>query len=205
MGRASIDTGEIYTTANPFVRWLGGRLTRRIGNILNSVGAGLLLGLDLGCGEGHMQAELRSKKVLGKTVVADIDFQKLKTAKYRFQLTDTVGADCTRLGFRSASFDFVMMLEVLEHLESVEAAILEVKRVTRSEGLLIVSVPHEPFFHWGNLLRGKHLARGGRTPSHLHFWSRAQFKQLLQEFVQIEKEFVWSTFPWLLFLCRLHP
>lgn len=49
-------------------------------------------------------------------------------------------------------------------------ALKEIKRVAKSSAYFIISVPNEPFFRWGNLLRGKYWNRGGRTPGHWNFF-----------------------------------
>ena len=105
------------------------------------------------------------------------------------------------IGVRSETFDYVMATEVLEHLPHPEKALAEIRRVAKKKAPVILSVPYEPYFHIGNICRGKHLYRGGRTPSHLHFWHRKEFRDLITPYVRIEKECTFATFPWLLYLC----
>ncbi|MBW1822600.1 MAG: methyltransferase domain-containing protein [Deltaproteobacteria bacterium] len=93
----------------------------------------------------------------------------------------------------------IFATEILEHLTDPVSAIKEIRRVSKINADIIISVPFEPFFHWGNLLRGKYLRRFGRTPEHVNFWSRGEIKTLLSEFIEIEEEYYFSTFPWLLF------
>lgn len=56
----------------------------------------------------------------------------------------------TELPFENDSFDLILCLDVLEHLENDLAALEELKRVLRPGGLIILSVPA---FSW---LWGKH-------------------------------------------------
>jgi SAM-dependent methyltransferase len=54
-----------------------------------------------------------------------------------------------RLGLPDADFDAVVCAEVLEHLDDDAAALAELARVLRPEGLLIVTVPANPFrYDW---------------------------------------------------------
>jgi SAM-dependent methyltransferase len=56
----------------------------------------------------------------------------------------TVEADLTSLPFADASFDAVVLGEVLEHVEDDRRALVEVARVLRQEGVLALSVPANP-------------------------------------------------------------
>lgn len=50
-------------------------------------------------------------------------------------------ADCERLPFADRTFDVVMGLELVEHIESVDAFAAEVARVLRPGGICIISTP----------------------------------------------------------------
>jgi SAM-dependent methyltransferase len=50
--------------------------------------------------------------------------------------------DATALPVPDAAADAVTMLDVLEHVDDVEAAIDELRRVLRPGGVVIISVPH---------------------------------------------------------------
>ncbi|MFN1127216.1 class I SAM-dependent methyltransferase [Halobacterium salinarum] len=54
-----------------------------------------------------------------------------------------VPADATNLQYKSETFDAVFALDVLEHIPNEEAAIREMQRVTKSDGLAVVSAPIE--------------------------------------------------------------
>ncbi len=57
--------------------------------------------------------------------------------------------DLQRLDLPDAAFDAAVCAEVLEHLDDDAAALAELARVLRPEGLLVVSVPANPYrFDW---------------------------------------------------------
>lgn len=189
-----------YSTANPLIQWLVSRLSQRVALLMDKIDAFDCIGLDVGCGEGHMLGYLDAHQSLGDLVAVDLNRSKLEFAKRYFPVCTYLNADATALTFKTNSFDYAIAAEILEHLPDPVWAIREIRRVVKPGGYFIVSVPHEPFFHWGNLVRGKYWERGGRTPDHVNFWSRAEFKRFLNRFVTIQEEHWVSVFPWLLYL-----
>jgi len=56
-------------------------------------------------------------------------------------------ADTKNLPFKNNFFDVIFALDVLEHIEDVETAILEIKRVLKNGGIFVVSGPTESWFY----------------------------------------------------------
>lgn len=191
-----------YISANPVIKALLANFIDKISEALMSIGASKKLGIDAGCGEAHMLGHLHARGVLGNLVAVDVNNDYLAFAREKHPDYDFLAADLTRLPFPDHTFDYVMSTEVFEHLPDPKKAIIELKRIAKPGAYLIISVPYEPFFHWGNLLRGKYWYRGGYTPDHRHFWHRHQFRTFLAPFVEIDVEFGLKTFPWLLYGCR---
>jgi 2-polyprenyl-3-methyl-5-hydroxy-6-metoxy-1,4-benzoquinol methylase len=195
------ETGEVYTIGNVLIRKIGQRLTRKIGELLWRIEARGGLGLDIGCAEGHLLAELQRQGLVDELVAVELEYEKIVTSVAdRSRVLFTQGDACG-LGLRTETFDYILATEVLEHLPHPEQALAEICRVGKKGAPVILSVPYEPYFHLGNICRGKHLHRGGRTPSHLHFWHREEFRAFISPFLRIEQEFSLATFPWLLYLC----
>jgi SAM-dependent methyltransferase len=63
--------------------------------------------------------------------------------------------DVSRLGLSDGSFDGVVAAEVLEHVDDDRAALGEIHRVLRPGGVLVVTVPVDPFrYDWTDLWAG---------------------------------------------------
>lgn len=193
-----------YTSHNPIIWLLMQNFMRRIGHLLKAIGADRRSGLDAGCGEGHLLSYLYKKKILGRMIAVDLDDRKLSYARKHYPNCEYRSGDIQSLPFADNTFDFVLTTEVFEHLPDPESALSEISRVAKPGGHLVISVPFEPFFHWGNLMRGLYWERGGRTPDHLSFWHRHEFRQFLSARVNISCQYSISTFPWLLFAGRFN-
>ena len=191
-----------YISRNPIIKLLMNNFMQRIGRFLKDIDAHHASGLDAGCGEGHLLAYLYEQKLVGEMVAVDLDQRKLDYASRHYPYCQYVRGNIQQLELDDNLFDFVMSTEVFEHLPDPARALQELRRVAKPGAHLIISVPFEPFFHWGNILRGKYWYRGGRTPDHLHFWHRHEFRAFLAPHVHITSSYCISTFPWLVHLGR---
>jgi 2-polyprenyl-3-methyl-5-hydroxy-6-metoxy-1,4-benzoquinol methylase len=95
--------------------------------------------LDLGCYEGSISALLKNK---GNEITGvDLSFKALKFAQEKG--VKPINADLSvKLPFRDNVFDVVLAAEVIEHLYDLKGFLLEVKRVLKKEGTLILSTPN---------------------------------------------------------------
>jgi ubiquinone/menaquinone biosynthesis C-methylase UbiE len=191
-----------YISRNPIIKALLANFTNEICSLLISIGASKKRGIDAGCGEAHMLGQMHARGVLGKIVAVDVNRDYLAYAMDRYPDDHFLAADLNQMPFSDHTFDYVISTEVFEHLEDPTRAILELRRIGKKNAYLIISVPFEPFFHWGNIARGKYLNRGGYTPDHRNLWRRHEFRKFLTPFVHIEREYGFKSFPWLLNVCR---
>lgn len=196
---------KLYGSSSFIIRWLLKRLLKKTAYLLKTIDSYSQSGLDVGCGEGNLIDYLVRQKVVGPLLAIDLKPQKLRMAKQLYPAGTYLNADATQLSFRDNTFDFIIASEIFEHLPDPIKAIREIQRVAKNDAYFIISVPHEPFFRWGNLIRGKYWERRGRTPAHENFWSRAEFKRFIGNFVRIEKEYGFSVFPWMLYLGKFKP
>lgn len=185
---------EKYHVNNPVVAFLIRRFFDRIAALLGAVGPQSVL--DAGCGEG----ELLRRGVLGSghTVSLDRSLDALTEIRTHTPACRPVCGSVLQLPFARASFDAVVCLEVLEHLADPAAAVQELLRVARLA--VVLSVPYEPYFRFGNLLRGKYLARLGNHPEHIQHWNLRRFRNLLSP-TGCEVEVV-EAFPWIVACVR---
>lgn len=187
-----------YQTGNPIVR-------RLIGGFLNAVReevAGLRPRsiLDAGCGEGlslgAVMEATRPDRAAGVDMLAD----SVRFAQANQPAASFLRGDVTRLPFADESFDVVMCCEVLEHLDDPAAAIAELRRVARRA--LVLSVPHEPWFRLGSLIRGKYTATWGNHPEHVQHWDARSLPAFLKR-QGLRRGRLRCPFPWLLATVRL--
>jgi len=191
-----------YSSHNPIIRLLLRNFMKRIYYLLKEINANQLCGLDAGCGEGHLLAYLYKKGITGRIVAVDFDERKLRYARKYYPYCEYKNGNIQSLPFADNTFDYVLTTEVFEHLPEPEKALSEVRRVAKPGAQLVISVPFEPFFHWGNLVRGLYWERGGRTPDHLNFWHPNEFRKFLSTHITISDQYRMNTFPWLLIAGR---
>lgn len=134
--------------------------------------------LDIACGEGY-GSQLLSQKAAHVTGV-DVDSNIIKKAarKYKKGTLHFLVGDAANIPCPDNDFDVVVSFETIEHLDDQEAALVEMVRVLRSDGLLILSTPNKDF-------RQKDAIPD--NPYHKKELSSDELKQLLQnKFQQIK-------------------
>ena len=106
--------------------------------------------LDLGCAQGILGYFARRRG--GYWVHADEDMANLRTAKeiLKRDLIQLRGED---LPFRDGSFDLVLCLDYLEHIDSDDRALAEISRVLKAGGEFIAVTPHTGRFFLLHRLR----------------------------------------------------
>lgn len=95
--------------------------------------------LDLGCGEGFYSEYLKEKGYF--TIGVDNNEEMLERVRGKYD--ELFNLDVQKeLPFRSNSFEIILALEVLEHLENPVKTIKEINKVLKKNGKAIISVPN---------------------------------------------------------------
>jgi SAM-dependent methyltransferase len=170
--------------------------------------------LDAGCGRGEFSAHLAGR---GAAVDA-VDYSKDSVAITRdtlgrFKVDDRVRVtrcDARALPFPAASFDRIVMADIVEHMHEweLDEAFAEIARVLEPGGVLVVhTAPNRwrdiynwPFKRVSHILRGKPIRRERRTAGELELHVNIQSPRTLAR--HLSKHFayrVWTMRPELLY------
>ena len=103
------------------------------------------IGLDIGCGDG-----VTLYKVMlagGRVIGVDLEYSGLALARKQIenrmkQTPELVNALCYHLPFPDQSFDYVLSVEVIEHLAKPDQFLSEIIRVLRPGGMVALTTPH---------------------------------------------------------------
>ncbi|MEY2397204.1 MAG: hypothetical protein QOJ00_378 [Actinomycetota bacterium] len=125
--------------------------------------------LEVGCGEGRQLTVLGDRFPDADLVGLDLPDLELEEAWTGVE-SHMVQASALQLPFADNTFDLVLALEVLEHLSDPPQALREISRV--ASDAVIVSVPWEPVWRFGNLARGRYVSALGNTPGHIQHFTR---------------------------------
>lgn len=110
-------------------------LLEKIVEIISSYNKGKIL--DLGCGDGKTGKRLFD---LGFSVEAcDMDRQRFE---FHSEIPFTEGNLDSPLPYKDNSFDYVVFMEVIEHIYNPNFVISEIRRVLRGGGRLLLSTPN---------------------------------------------------------------
>ncbi|MFH1187028.1 MAG: class I SAM-dependent methyltransferase [Candidatus Levyibacteriota bacterium] len=152
--------------------------------------------LDVGCGEGFTLNKLKEKKI-GETYQG-IDYSKeaIGIGKKLYPFLNLKQGDIYKLPYENNSFDLVICVEVLEHLENSEKGLKELIRVSKK--YLFLSVPNEPLFYLSN------YTQWGKDIGHINKWTIWGFRKFVEKQLDIKFLSMKTSFPWTMVLLRKH-
>lgn len=134
--------------------------------------------LDLGCGNGQntIKAARKVKKVIG----IEYNSEMIKIAKSTKQKNVVFRqADLEKkVEFKENKFDVVLLLDVLEHLHNRNLVLMEIKRILKPKGKLLLGVPNSQT-SWKKRLRSVGLSSFS-DPDHKIEFSERQIRNLLK-------------------------
>jgi len=197
--RIETELNKKYISKNPFVVFLNNYFLSTISSLVKSVESVRIL--DIGCGEGIVAHFLIKRLCIHATQIVGLDIERncLKIAKGINPEVQFFQASIYELPFHDNSFDLVLGLEVLEHLQFPQRAIGELARVSKE--WVIVSVPNDRMFRLGNMIRFRYLSSWGNTPDHIQHWNKNTFTHLTSKYLDVCK--IKNPFLlWLVFLCH---
>lgn len=145
-----------YAHGNPLIDYLFWKRLKYAYRKTMNHGSGLRV-LDFGCGSGVMSYMLASA---GHQITAvDVEFRPLEKVKSKISFPANVNfreGDLTAMDIEPLSFDVILALDVLEHIETPESLYKCFAKILKPGGVLIVSGPTENFLYKiGRKLAGK--------------------------------------------------
>lgn len=100
-------------------------------------------GVDIGCGDGVLLEYLRDR---GASVVG-LDFERECLRLYREyspESSPVVRGNVYDLPFRQERFEFVTMLDAIEHFSEPERALRQARSVLKEGGVVVLTTPYGP-------------------------------------------------------------
>lgn len=122
--------------------------------------------VDVGCGTGHLLAELRKSGFGGRLVGLDSATAAGDQVRSHGANLEFYPGYLSDQNWRK-EFDLVLCTEVLEHCDYPAEIIREMIQVTKTGGMIAITVPD---------------GRKDTWEGHIHFWSPESFKLLIESF-----------------------
>ncbi len=143
--------------------------------------------LDMGCGDGRHAADLAQMDDIC-IIASDRSMEDLRQVPKRIEYLEDLDirgnsrisltvSDITSLPFDDACFDHVICAEVMEHIADETAAAMEMYRVLKSGGNLIVSVPR---YYPEKICWRLSKDYGNSSGGHIRIYTRKQITALFE-------------------------
>ena len=134
---------------------------------------------DLGCGEGITLEKISRLFPIRDCLGIDGLMENLLICtSHKLKV---VGGDIYHLPLQKGSFDCALLLEVIEHLSNPEMAILEIHRILKPLGKLIIIFPNDAMFKIARMLTFK-FKEAAFDPGHVRQWFPKDIKKFLQHY-----------------------
>ncbi len=155
--------------------------------------------MDLGCGEGILLEKLTNHFPNASIMGVDFIPENIEICK-KIGLNAVIG-DLYNLDFPDNSWDTVLLIEVIEHLENPDSAINELFRVLKPGGTLVILFPNDFIFFVSRLLTLK-FKQLTYDPGHVKQWTHFGIRNILssKKFEKIKS----ISIPFLIFPLSLH-
>ena len=135
--------------------------------------------LDYGCGAGDYAIHFNS---ISKNVVGldrDVAHAKKNSKSVRW-----MAHSATKLPFAANTFDYLIFVNVIEHMHDYEGTMKEVLRVLKKGGKLFITT-YDTEFLLHKILYDK---------THLYEWTEPEFTEFVGQYVQVIQAFKYGSF-----------
>lgn len=134
--------------------------------------------LDIGCGDGTMMEYLKNNR---KADITGVDISKkaikhVKSKGFKAYEYDVLSKEFQKF-LKGKSYDYILITEVLEHIQDPETLISLVKKY--ADKAVFVSIPNSGFFiHRLRLMSGRFplVSIQQHIKEHIRFWTLKDFK-----------------------------
>jgi SAM-dependent methyltransferase len=178
------------------------REARKVRLYREAIGEGRRRILEIGCGNGRFLSLLRE---YGPThwELAGVDFSESAVQQCRAIGLRAEVARVEDLRSEDGTFDAVIMMQLIEHLEDPRAACERVRALLRPGGVFILETPNVAGLDY-RLFRGRWWAPY-HFPRHWNLFSTASLQRLLHEtgFSVEQTDFLINTSSWIISLHNL--
>jgi ubiquinone/menaquinone biosynthesis C-methylase UbiE len=188
-----------YQSANPISKVLIYCFYKVLSEkILHPIKPNLSKILEIGSGAGESTLRIQEMVKGIQYDATEYDLRYIEAIKKRDLQINVSQENVYHINRPNSSYECLIMLEVLEHLDDVGLALAELFRV--SSRYVIISVPHEPLWRLTNLLRCKYVADFGNTPGHINHFNKRKLKKCL--IPHASNITFYFTFPWIILIAE---
>lgn len=177
--RVPVDYFEKGTEKNLFQKIWHGRKFATVLSILRGFEKRPRKILDVGCADGSFLDKLLTSFPKSKGYGVDNYGEAVKYGQRKYAHINFQVADACRLPFNKETFDLVICCETLEHLKDPRKALLEIKRVAKKDGVVVIELDSGSllfrfvWYFWTRFMKGKVWKR-----THLHQFNSKKLRRI---------------------------
>ena len=136
--------------------------------------------LDVGCRDGYWSEKLMKKGYDVESIDVDPRYSPAKKIDVN-----------EGFPYKNESFNLIWCSEVLEHLKDPEQVLIQMSKLLKKDGIIVATVPNSHFWLMKIFYLTGLTPRKMQNSGHLHFFTKASFKNILPS-----HEHIYGYFPY---------
>ena len=149
--------------------------------------------LDVGCASGWFLNELHRKYPAASCSGVDKYRSAIVFGNKKYKKIKLIYADAHDLPFKAGTFDLIICTEVLEHVKNPGRVLLEIKRVLKKDGRVVVEMDSGNFLFRAAWYWWTNLRKGVWKDAHIHVFNTKKLeKTILKSGFKIKKKKVFN-------------
>lgn len=139
--------------------------------------------LDFGCGKGAITEEIIKINPRIYITGVDISSKAINVIKKKIKTHEFIRINNEqKLPFKSNTFDFILALDVIEHIYDTELILKELQRVLKKNGKILISVPYHGIMK--NIILSLFFFEKVFDPigPHIRFFTSKSLKKMCKDF-----------------------
>jgi len=178
---------KYHQSSNLIIKFIENRRTSKIISYLDTKSNDKII--EIGCGAGNIMQKIKKGKIIWGVDLSDFMLKVSQSKKYYLPVKFIKGnVENLPKEIINCKFDKIYCSEVLEHVENPDNVLKEIKKISKKNSIIVISIPNEKLINQIKEFLQKmkvfnfffpHISKKMDDEWHLHRFDLGKFKNLI--------------------------